>query len=114
MNPTGIFCPNQPRPDLAGHPENPVANHKDALKRIRQNEKRRARNRHYRSMMRSQIKAVRAAVEEGDADSAASLLPKAVSMIQRVAGKGIMHPRAAARRVSRLTVAVSKAGAAES
>jgi small subunit ribosomal protein S20 len=90
-----------------------VANHKDALKRIRQNAKRRTRNRHYRSMMRTQEKAVRAAVEQGDATTAAEVLPKAVSMIQKVASKGIIHRRQANRRVSRLAKAVAGVSAPE-
>lgn len=89
-----------------------MANHQDALKRIRQNAKRRARNRHYRTMMRTQIKAVRAAIAEGDVAAASATLPKAVSVIQKVAGKGIIHRRQAARRVARLTAAVTKAAAA--
>ena len=84
-----------------------MANHKDALKRIRQNAKQRTRNRHYRTMMRSQIKKVRAAIDSGDSTVAQSELTSAVSMIQRVAQKGIIHRRQAARRVSRLAQAVN-------
>jgi small subunit ribosomal protein S20 len=90
-----------------------VANHKDALKRIRQNAVRRARNRHYRSTMRSQVKKLRKAIESGDAAIAQAELPKAVSLIQRLAQKGIIHKKQAARRVSRLNVAVNKLDAAE-
>ena len=80
-----------------------VATHKDALKRIRQNVKRRARNRHYRSMMRNRIKALVEAIESGDVEAAKAKLPETVGMIQRVASKGIIHKRQADRRVSRLT-----------
>lgn len=90
-----------------------MATHKDAIKRNRQNEKRRARNRHYRSMMRTQIKRLRAAIEQGDAAAAAEQLPQAVSVIQRVRSKGIIHSRQADRRVSRLTLAVGKLTASE-
>lgn len=83
-----------------------MANHKDALKRIRQNTKRRARNRHYRTMMRTQIKRLRVAIEGGDTAAAEAQLSSAVSMIQRVGAKGIIHRRQVARRVSRLTHAV--------
>ncbi len=85
-----------------------MANHKDALKRIRQNAKRRARNRHYRSMMRNQVKKLHAVIETGDSEAAEAQLSKAVSMIQRVSGKGIIHSRQADRRVSRLAAAVKK------
>lgn len=90
-----------------------MANHKDALKRMRQNAGRRARNRHYRTMMRNQIKALREAVDSGDAAAAQAQLPKTVSMIQRVCAKGIIHRRQAARRVSRLSKAVNAIGAAQ-
>jgi small subunit ribosomal protein S20 len=88
-----------------------VANHKDALKRARQANERRLRNRHYRSRMRNHIKALRAAIDAGDAETARSLLPETVSVIQHVAQRGIIHKRNAARRVSRLAQAVNKIGA---
>lgn len=88
-----------------------MANHKDALKRIRQNTKRRARNRHYRSMMRNQVKKLNAIIETGDQEAAQAQLSNAVGMIQRVSSKGIIHRRQAARRVSRLTHAVKKMAA---
>lgn len=84
-----------------------MAHHKDAIKRMKQNEKRRLRNRHYRSTMRTQIKKVRAAVEAGDAELASAELNKAVAIIQRLSSKKIIHPRNAARRVSRLYRAVN-------
>lgn len=79
-----------------------MANHKDAIKRNTQNIRRRARNRHYRSMMRNRIKAVHGAVESGDVDSAQAALKDAMSTIHRVASKGIIHRNQAARRISRL------------
>lgn len=83
-----------------------MAHHKDAIKRIKQNEKRRAKNRHYRSRMRNQIKQVRQAVEAGDVETAQTSLRGAVSIIHRVASKGIIHRNQAARRISRLNRAV--------
>ncbi len=83
-----------------------MANIASAIKRNRQNAKRRAHNRHYRSSMRTEIKKVRAAIEAGDKDAAQALLPGTVSAIQRVAQKGIIHKRNAARRVSRLNKAI--------
>ncbi len=83
-----------------------MANHKDAIKRNKQNEKRRMRNRHYRSVMRNQIKRVRAAIESGDKAKANEELRKAVSVIQRVAAKRVIHKNQAARRCSRLNAAV--------
>jgi len=84
-----------------------VAHHKDAIKRQRQNEERRLRNRGYRTRMRNQIKKVRDAVVAGDHAVATTELASAVKIIDRVAGKGIIHKKNAARRVSRLTKAVN-------
>ena len=85
-----------------------MANHKDAVKRNRQNHKRRARNRHCRATMRSQVKALREAVDNGNAEAATQQLPATVAIIQRLAQKGIIHRRNAARRVSRLSKAVNQ------
>ena len=84
-----------------------MANIQSAIKRDRQNAKRRAHNRHFRSSMRNQIKSLRTAIESGDAAAAKSLLPLAVASIQRTAQKGIIHKKNAARRVSRLSKAVN-------
>ncbi len=83
-----------------------MATHKDAIKRARQNIKRRARNRHYRSLMRNQVKKVRGVVASGDHASAAEALSQAMSVIHKVASKGVVHRKQAARRVSRLAKAV--------
>jgi small subunit ribosomal protein S20 len=85
-----------------------VANHKDAVKRNRQNHKRRAQNRQYRSRMRGQIKKVRAAIEAGDATGAAAELKSTVGLIHRLASKGILHRRQAGRKISRLQQAVNQ------
>jgi len=85
-----------------------VAHHKDAIKRIKQNAKRRMRNRHYRTRMRNHIKRVRVAVEAGDKGTANVELRAATSVIQRLASKGIIHRNQAARRISRLNAAVKK------
>jgi small subunit ribosomal protein S20 len=86
-----------------------LANHKDALKRQRQNIKKRAQNRHYRSQMRNRIKRIEGALEEGDIARAEENFPLAVSMIQRIAQKGIIHKNQATRRVSRLSKAILNA-----
>ena len=85
-----------------------MPHHKDAIKRLKQNEKRRARNRHYRSRMRNQIKRVRSAVAEGNVETAQVELRTAMSVIHRVASKGVIHKNQAARRISRLNKAVKK------
>ena len=83
-----------------------MANHKDAEKRNRQNIKRRARNRHYRTKMRSQIKLLNSTVESGDHALAMEHLRSAVGVIHSLVGKGIIHRNQAARRISRLNKAV--------
>ena len=84
-----------------------MANHKSAIKRIKQSSKQRTRNRFYRSTMRTQLKVIQAAIDEGNADLAKAELSKVTSIVQRLAGKGIIHRHQAARRISRLTKAVN-------
>jgi small subunit ribosomal protein S20 len=81
--------------------------HKSAAKRMRQSEVDRLRNRHYRTTMRNQIKRLRATIDSGDQATAAAQLAEAVSVIQATAQKGVIHRRSAARRVSRLALAVN-------
>ena len=69
------------------------------LKRVRQSRKNNSRNRHYKSMMRTSIKNVLAA----DKSDAPELLKKAISTIDRVATKGIIHNNNAARHKSKIT-----------
>ena len=83
-----------------------MANTVNAIKRNSQNIKRRARNKHFRTKMRTQVKKLNAALDSGDAAAANEALPKTVSLIHRLASKGIIHRRQAARRVSRLTTKV--------
>ncbi|MFM2247455.1 MAG: hypothetical protein RL071_3529 [Pseudomonadota bacterium] len=86
-----------------------MAHHKDAIKRDRQNTKRNAYNRHYRTLMRGTVKKLRAIVAGGDGAAAAAALPSAVSIVQKIASKGVIHKRQAARRVSRMAKAVNAA-----
>ena len=67
-----------------------MANHASALKRARQNEKRNARNRAYRTRVRSVVKQVRQAIDAGDADAAQTALSKAVPVIDKAASKGVL------------------------
>lgn len=88
-----------------------MATHKDAMKRHRQNLKRRDRNRYYKSSMRTLIKKFRVALEDGSLDEAKTLLFQNVKLIQKVAQKGVIHKNQASRRVSRLYKAFNKASA---
>lgn len=79
-----------------------MANKKSAIKRIRQNEKRRVRNRVFRGRARTFVKQARTAIEAGKAEDARSATMVAVSALDKAAEKGIIHKNNAARRKSRL------------
>lgn len=87
-----------------------MAHHKSAIKRIKQNEKKRLRNRHVRSTLRTSIKRVREAVEGKDLATARELLAAAIPVIDRAATKGVIHSSNASRSVSRLTKLVNTLG----
>ncbi len=88
-----------------------MANHKSALKKIRQDEKRRIRNKTVRTRYRNLIKAVRVAVASGDNERAKEALTMAAPYLQRAASKGVIHRNKAARTISRLTTQVEALGA---
>jgi len=83
-----------------------LANTAQARKRARQAEKRRAHNASQRSMVRTYIKRVQAAIASGDADTARAALDAATPVIDRMADRGIMHKNKAARHKSRLNSAI--------
>jgi small subunit ribosomal protein S20 len=87
-----------------------LAHHKSAIKRIKQNEKKRLRNRHVRSTLRTSVKKVREAVEGKDLNAAREALAAAVPVIDKAATKGVIHPSNASRSVSRLTKLVNTLG----
>lgn len=90
-----------------------MANHKSAIKRIRQNQERYTRNRYWRSTLRTAVKKVRTAIETGDVGAAQEQLRGAIRTIDRVASKGVIHKRQASRRISRLTLSVNRLNAAQ-
>ena len=79
-----------------------MANTRSAKKRIRQNEKRRVRNRIYRGRARTFIKNARLAIDNGDVDAARAATLEAVSELDRAAQKGVLHKNNVSRRKSRL------------
>jgi small subunit ribosomal protein S20 len=85
-----------------------MANHKSAEKRARQSERRNENNRRNKSRLRTEIKKLRAAIENGNQDEAKALLTGTVSLIDKSIQKGIIHRNAAARYKSRLTSSVNK------
>jgi small subunit ribosomal protein S20 len=84
-----------------------LAHHKSALKRIKQNEKKRLRNRHVRSTLRTFVKNVREAVAGNNLDAAREALAAAIPVIDKAASKGVIHTSNASRSVSRLTKLVN-------
>jgi small subunit ribosomal protein S20 len=86
-----------------------LPNVKSAEKRMRTNEIRAARNRAFRSKLRSALKRVRSAGDQGTATTA---LREATSLLDRAARKRIIHPNKAARAKSRLSAFIGKLGAA--
>lgn len=85
-----------------------MANIKSQIKRNRQNEKRRIRNRQTRSELHTRTKAVIAAADAG-ADDADEQLKVAIREIDKAARDGVLHKNTAARRKSRLTRHVAAA-----
>jgi len=88
-----------------------MPNHKSAEKRDRQNARKNAVNTASRSRLRSQVKKLRVALEQGSQDQAVSLLPETVSEIDKAVQKGVLHRNAAARQKSRLTRRLNKLSA---
>ena len=79
-----------------------MANSPQAKKRARQAEKRRTHNASLRSLVRTKIKHVVAAIGSGDVEQAKAAYESAVPVIDRMADKGIIHKNKAARHKSRL------------
>jgi len=79
-----------------------LANIKSAIKRNRQNIKRRLRNRQFRGTARSYIKRARIAMEEGEKEMARTETLNAVRALDKAVSKGVIHKNNAARRKSRL------------
>jgi small subunit ribosomal protein S20 len=79
-----------------------LANKKSAIKRIRQNEKRNARNRLFRGKARRFVTKARAALTAADVEAARAATLEAASALDKAAQKGIIHKNNAARRKSSL------------
>ena len=80
-----------------------MATHLSAIKRARQNEKRRLRNLQVKSTVKSSVKKVRVAVETKDVEGAKKALLKVIPLIQKARSKGVFHKNTSARKISRLT-----------
>jgi small subunit ribosomal protein S20 len=84
-----------------------LANHKSALKRAHQNEIRRLRNKSVKTRMRNIVKDIRLSVRESSKEDVLKKLDMAKSNIDRAAQKGVIHKKAASRKISRLSKLVN-------
>ena len=86
-----------------------MPNTKSAKKRLRQDKSRRAQNRSVKSELRSQLRKVRQAVDQGDVATAEQEYRLAAKKLDRAGARNIIHPNAAARTKSRLQKAIKSA-----
>lgn len=84
-----------------------MANHFSALKRVRQTEKRTARNRANASQLRGQLRELREALEKGDKSAAEAVYRQTASVLDKAIQKGTLHENTAARYKSRLSKRLS-------
>ena len=89
-----------------------MASHDSALKAHRQNVQRREQNRQMRTRLRSALRDIRAAIDGGDPAKVKDALRNTISLVDKMAGKGIIHRNAAGRYKSRLASRVAKRSAA--
>ena len=85
-----------------------MATHASAEKAHRQSLVHRERNRKYRSQLRSTLKEIRSVIDAKDKAAAKKQLNQAISLIDRMAGKGIIHRNTASRYKSRLNARLAK------
>lgn len=91
-----------------------MANSAQARKRIRQAEKRRKHNASRRSMLRTYLKKVNVAIAAGDKAEAEAAFKAAVPIVDRMAGRGLIHKNKAARHKSRLSTHIKALGGGSS
>jgi small subunit ribosomal protein S20 len=89
-----------------------AARHKSALKAHRQNVVRREANRQFRSRLRGALRTIRTAIDGGDPAEVKSALRDTIALVDRMAGKGVIHRNAAARYKSRLAKRLATRSAA--
>ena len=86
-----------------------MATHASALKAHRQSLVHRERNRKFRSQLRSTLKDIRGVIDSKDTAAVKKQIGKAISLIDKMAGKGIIHHNTASRYKSRLSARMKKA-----
>jgi small subunit ribosomal protein S20 len=85
-----------------------MASHDSALKAHRQSLVKREANRQYRTRLRSALRTIRTAIDSGDPAKVKDALRDTISLVDKLAGKKVIHRNAAARYKSRLAKRVSK------
>ena len=88
-----------------------MANHKSALKRAKQNEIKRLRNKSTRTKVKNVVKSLRATASETTGEEALNQLSTAKSIIDTAAKKGVIHKKTASRKISRLSRLVNSISA---
>ncbi len=89
-----------------------MANTKSALKRIRSGERKRARNKPVRTALKTFVRSAVTQINTGVAETSAEAVVRAISELDKAAGKGIIHRNQAARRKSRLMAKLNRLNAA--
>jgi len=89
-----------------------MASHESAVKAHRQSLVKREANRNYRSRLRGALRSIRTAIDSGDPAKVKDALRNTISLVDKLAGKKVIHRNAAARYKSRLAKRVVKRTAA--
>ena len=89
-----------------------MASHASALKAHRQNIVRRDRNRQMRTRLRAALRSIRTAIDGGDPEKVKDALRDTISLVDKMAAKGVIHRNAAGRYKSRLAGRVNRKSAA--
>ena len=85
-----------------------MASHASALKAHRQSLKNRERNRQYRSRLRNALRSIRTAIDGNDLKGAKTALQDTISLVDKMASKGVIHRNAAGRYKSRLATRMAR------
>ena len=85
-----------------------MASHASALKAHRQSLKNRESNRQFRSRLRNALRGIRTAIDGDDLAAAKNALRQTISLIDKMASKGVIHRNAAGRYKSRLTTRIAR------
>ena len=89
-----------------------MASHASALKAHRQNIVRRERNRQMRTRLRGALRSIRSAIDAGDPAQVKDALRETISLVDKMASKGVIHKNTAGRYKSRLSARVGRKSAA--